>query len=56
MFQTMSYQLYSATGQQVCDLRSGEIAAVVRDLKLRLGRAFRLPHPMRSARRPIAQT
>jgi hypothetical protein len=54
MFQSMSYQLYSAADQRVCDLRSGEIAAAVRDLRLRLGRAFRPRHRGRKpARRPL---
>jgi hypothetical protein len=56
MFQTMSYQLHSAADQRVCDLRSGEIAAGVRDLRLRLRRSFRPRHRGRPARGPIVST
>lgn len=56
MFYNTSYQLYSATELRVCDLPSAEIAAGMRDLRLRVGRAFRPRHRMRPARRPIAPT
>jgi hypothetical protein len=51
MFHTLSYQLYTATEQQPADFRAGEMAAGPRDLRLCLGRAFRLRHLGRSARR-----
>ena len=53
MFQTLSYQLYSATAQPTSDLPSREIAAGVRDLRTRLGRTFRPLHRVRPARRAI---
>jgi hypothetical protein len=52
MFQTLSYQLYTATEQHPSDLRAahlrtGEAAAGLRDLRFRLRRAF---HPAPSLR------
>jgi hypothetical protein len=53
MFYTLSYQVYkcehglSAAEQRAADDRAGEAAAARRDLRLRLGRAFR---PMRRVR------
>jgi hypothetical protein len=46
MFPTLSYQLYryehglSAAEQRAADVRAGEAAAALRDLRLCLGRAF----------------
>jgi hypothetical protein len=48
MFHTLSYQLYTyehgrtAAEQRAADTRVGEVTAEWRDLRLRLGRAFRL--------------
>jgi hypothetical protein len=48
MFHTLSYQLYTyehgrtVAGQRAADVRAGEVAAELRGLRLRLGRAFRL--------------
>ena len=62
MFQPMSYQLYryehglGAAGQRVADVRAGEAAAALRDLRLRLGRAVGLRHrvwPVRGAARAV---
>jgi hypothetical protein len=51
MFYTMSsYQQYGAAEQRVCDVRLGEIAAGVRDLRLRLRRASRPRLTVRPAR------
>ncbi len=56
MLYTLSYQTYkyehglSAAEQRAADVRAGEVAAVLRDLRLRLGRAFRLRHRARPAR------
>jgi hypothetical protein len=56
MVYTLSYQMYkyehglSAAEQRAADVRSGEAAAALRDLRLCLGRAFRLRHRVRSAR------
>ena len=49
MMYTLSYQMYkhehglpvSAAEQRAADVRAGEIAAELSDLRLRLGRAFR---------------
>lgn len=52
MLQTMMYQLYTAADQRPGDLPSGEIAAALRELRLRLGRTFRRRHhtqPVRTA-------
>jgi hypothetical protein len=40
----------TAAGQRAADVRAGEAAAALRDLRLHLGRAFRLRHRVRSAR------
>jgi hypothetical protein len=56
MFPSQSYQLYryehglSAAGQRAADVRAGEDAAALRDLRLCLRRTFRLRHRARSAR------
>lgn len=56
MFRPLSYQLYryehglSAAEQRAVDVRAGGAAAELRDLRLRLGRAFRVRHRVRSAR------
>jgi hypothetical protein len=54
MFYTLSYQLYTATEQRTSDFSSGQIAAEIRDLRVRTGRAFRALHRVKPARRPIA--
>jgi hypothetical protein len=63
MLHPLTYQLYgseheyryehriSAATQRAADVRIGEAAAGLRDLRLCLGRAFRLEHRLRSARR-----
>jgi hypothetical protein len=56
MVYTLSYQMYkyehglSAAEQRAADVRVGEAAAALRDLRLRLGRAFRLRPRVRPAR------
>jgi hypothetical protein len=56
MVSPLSYQLYryehglTAAGQRAADVRAGEAAAALRDLRLCLGRALRLGHRVRSAR------
>ena len=56
MVHTLSYQMYkcehrlTAAEQRAADVRSGEAAAALRDLRLRLARAFRPRHGARSAR------
>jgi hypothetical protein len=56
MFQPQSYQLYryehglSAADQRAADVRAGEAAAALRDLRLRLGRMVSLRHRVRPAR------
>ena len=56
MLHALSYQLYryeyglSAAGQRTADVRAGEAAAALRDLRLRLGRAIRPRHRVRPAR------
>jgi hypothetical protein len=56
MVYTLSNQMYkyehglSAAEQRAADVRAGEAAATLRDLRLRLGRAFRPRHRVRSAR------
>ncbi len=55
MVYTLSYQLYryehglSAADQRAADVRAGEAAAAVRDLRLCLKRVFRLGHRVRPA-------
>ena len=50
MVYTQSYQIYkyehglSAAEQRASDVRAGEAAAALRDLRLRLGRVFRPRH------------
>jgi hypothetical protein len=57
MVYTLSYQMYkyehglAAADQRAADVRAGEAAAALRDLRLRLGRAFRPRHHGRPARR-----
>jgi hypothetical protein len=52
-----SYQLYryehglSAAEQRAADVRAGQFAAALRDLRIRLGRALRLTYRVRLARR-----
>jgi hypothetical protein len=56
MIYTLSYQTckyergLSAAEQRAADVCAGEAAAALRDLRLRLGRAFRPRHRVRSAR------
>jgi hypothetical protein len=56
MVYPLSYQMYkyehglTPAEQRAADVRAGEAAAAVRDLRLRLGRAFGLRHRLRSAR------
>jgi hypothetical protein len=56
MIYTLSYQTYkyehglSAAEQRAADVRAGEVAAALRDLRLGLGRAFRLRRRPRRAR------
>jgi len=55
---TLSYQMYkyehglhvTAAEQRAADVRAGEIAAALRELRLCLGRAFRPGHGARPAR------
>jgi hypothetical protein len=57
MMYTMSYQLYkyehglsvNVAEQRAADVRAGEAAAALRDLRLRLGRTFRPRHRVRAA-------
>ena len=57
MVYTLSYQLYkyehglAAAEQRAADVRAGEAAAALSDLRLRLGRTFRPRHRAWSARR-----
>jgi hypothetical protein len=56
MVYNLSYQIYkyehglTAAEQRAADVGAGEAAAAVRDLRLRLRRAFRPRHRVRSAR------
>ena len=56
MIYPLSSQMYkyehglSAAEQRAADVCAGEAAAALRDLRLRLGRAFGLRHRVRSAR------
>jgi hypothetical protein len=56
MVYTQSYQLYkyerglTAAEQRAADVCAGETAAAVRDLRVCLGRSFRLRHRVRPAR------
>jgi hypothetical protein len=53
---TLSYQMYkyehglTAAEQRAADLRAGEAAAALRDLRLHVGRIFRLRRRVRPAR------
>ena len=55
MVYTLSYQIYkyerglTATEQRAADIRTGEAAAALRDLRTRIGRAFRPGRRMRPA-------
>ena len=55
MIYTQPYQLYkyerglTAAEQRAADVHAGETAAAVRDLRVCLGRAFRLRHRARTA-------
>ena len=57
MVYPMAYQQYryerglTDAEQRAADIRAGEVAAELRDLRLRLGRAFRLRRRVQSARR-----
>jgi hypothetical protein len=57
MVYTLSYQMYKcehglgADEQRAADVRAGEAAGAVRDLRLGLGRAFRARHRGRAASR-----
>ncbi len=56
MVYTLSYQMYkyehglTAAEQRAADVLAGEVAAALRDLRLRLGHAFRPRHRVRPAR------
>lgn len=56
MVYTLSYQMYKyenglgAAEQRAADVRAGEAAAALRDLRLCLGRGFRLGHRGRPTR------
>ena len=62
MVYTLSYQMYkyehglSAAEQRAADVRAGEAAAALRDLRPRLGRTFRLRRRVQSARGAAAPT
>ena len=55
MVYTLSYQMYkyehglAAAEQRAADVRAGEAAAALRDLRRSLGRAFRPRHRVRPA-------
>ena len=57
MVQSLSHQLYrfehgvSPAEQRAADVRAGEAAAALRDLRLRLGRTFRPSRRVRTAPR-----
>ena len=57
MLYTLSYQMYkyehglTAAEQRAADVRVGEAAAALRDLRLHLGRAVRLRRRVRPVRR-----
>jgi hypothetical protein len=57
MVYTLSYQMYkyehgvSGAEQRAADVRAGEAAAALRELRLRLGRTFRPGYRGRPARR-----
>jgi hypothetical protein len=63
MMYAMSYQMYkcehgltTAAEQWAADVRAGEAAAALRDLRLSLGHAFRPRHRARPARGGAANT
>jgi hypothetical protein len=65
MVYTLSYQTYrserglSGAEQRAADVRAGEAAATLRDLRLCLGRAFRprpRVRPARAAQRAVTDT
>jgi hypothetical protein len=62
MVYTLSYQMYkyehglSAAVQRAADVRAGEAAAALGDLRLGLGRTFRPGHRVRPARRTADAT
>jgi hypothetical protein len=62
MLYTLSYQLYkyehglSAAEQRAADVRAGEAAAALRNLRLSLGRAFRLRRRVPPAREAAVPT
>ena len=62
MVYTLSYQMYkyehglSVVEQRAADVRAGEAAAALRDLRLRLGRTFRAGHSADPARRTADAT
>jgi hypothetical protein len=57
MVSTLSYQLYSSehglstAGQRAADIRAGEAAAALRDVRLHLWRTLRSRHRLRAGRR-----
>ena len=57
MLYTLSHQMYkyehgvTAAEQRAADVRAGEAAAALRDLRLRPGRTFRPRHHVRPTRR-----
>jgi hypothetical protein len=57
MVYTLSYQIYKyehglgTAEQRTSDVRAGEAAAALRDLRLRLGRTIRPRHRVRPVRR-----
>ena len=62
MLYTLSYQMYnyehglSAAEQRAADVHAGEAAAALRDLRLSLGRVFRLRHRVRPVGGAAAST
>ena len=60
MHYPLSYQTYkyerglTAAEQRAADVRAGEAAAALRDLRLRLGRIFRLRYRVRPVRVPLS--
>ena len=61
MIYTLSYQQYTyehgltAAEQRAADVRAGETAAALKDLRVRLGRTFRLRPARRTADTTTAQ-
>ena len=60
MVYPVAHQLYkyehglTAAEQRAADIRAGEAAAALRDLRLRLGCAFRLSHRRQPVRRAVS--